>query len=32
MDTVRIIRVLSPMLLTSRHGHSTALTAQSERH
>jgi hypothetical protein len=31
MDTVGIIRVLSTMLLTSRHGHATALTPQRER-
>ncbi len=28
MNTVRVIRVLSAMLLVGRHGHSTALTAQ----
>jgi len=31
MNTVRVVRVLSTMLLIRRHGHPTALTTQSER-
>ena len=32
VDAVRIVRVLSPVLLTGCHRHPAALTAQSERH
>src|SRR5436309_2778286 len=32
VDTIGIIRVLSPMFLVGRHWHPATLTAQSERH
>jgi len=32
VNAVRVVRVLSTMVLIGRHGHPTALTAQSERH